>query len=439
MHTLSSEPVQYSLFTRVFGGVDSPSQRKKLERSSNDLLVPVGKLFLNETAAAAAVEAANVPERVASFVTFAPDAGNLKRWEKSADVRLLTQDLPGQHGKVEANLQSLVRDFGACMSIPILYGKDFLDRNPRLLDDFWKFDNNLFPLLMIGVPTWAPIRMVREGKKARARLLTEMEALSRRIDQAQKGVPVDSDIDMSDVSSVAFGRSKVYEREGWTFAERAAGEFALLWGQNANTHPVLFWFLLYVYSTPGILARLRSAIAPFFKLSDTQPREIISMDHSGLARNCHLLKACIFETYRMVNEPTSIRYVVRPITINEGNLAHTLKADTFVSAPHSLINYDPTIFADPDKFIPDRFLETDPKSGEQSARYGRLKPWGSGASICKGRTFAEREIVSLGAAILSLWDIEPVGGTWTFPAMVPGTGVKKPVQDIRVTISRRVD
>lgn len=106
----------------------------------------------------------------------------MKRWEPSTDIQVIAPALPGKPGIVEANLQSWTRDFGACMAIPLLYGKDFLDRYPQLLDDFWKFDNDLFPLLMIGIPQWAPFKIVKEGPAARARILREMEALYRRVD-----------------------------------------------------------------------------------------------------------------------------------------------------------------------------------------------------------------------------------------------------------------
>jgi cytochrome P450 len=112
----------------------------------------------------------------------------------------------------------------------------------------------------------------------------------------------------------------------------------------------------------------------------------------------------------------------------------------FVSAPHALIQRDPSVYADPHAFIPERFLETDPETDRLVARPGRLRPWGCGAAMCKGRTFAEKEIVVLGAAIVALWDIVPAGPgdcSWKVPVMVPGTGVKKPVEDIRVVVTRR--
>ncbi|TWU73447.1 hypothetical protein ED733_004651 [Metarhizium rileyi] len=432
LHTLIATPVHYTLFIRVFGAADSPDLRGKLERSEKDLLAPVERLFLNDAAATALIEKARVDLLAAALVTFSTDPAHVKRWELSADVRVIAPDM------AEANLQSLTRDFGACMAIPLLYGKDFVNRYPQLLDDFWNFDNHLFPLLMIGIPPWAPLRKMQQGRTARARILREMEAFYRRVDQHQRGERVDFDADMSDVSDVPFERNKVYEREGWTFAERGTGDLAILWGQNANTHPVLFWLLIYVYSTPGLLERLRSEVAPYVSLSRrTNPPDITSTDLLALSRNCPLLKASIFETYRMVNEPTSIRYVAHPTTVKDGELEHTLSPGTFVSVPHSLVNHDPTVFAEPGSFVPDRFLETDAASGKSTARYGRLRPWGAGAAMCKGRTFAEKEIMALGAAVISLWDIAPVGGTWIVPDTVPGTGVKKPARDVRVLLSRR--
>ncbi|KAL4958639.1 cytochrome P450 [Aspergillus stella-maris] len=440
LHTLTAEPAQYTIFTRVFGGIDSPQLKKKLELSWKDLLVPIERLFLNDAAAAAAVDKAGIPLQASRLVLFTSDHRQMQRWELSADVRYIEPSLSGESSRVEANLQSLIGDFGACMAIPLLYGRDFLEKNPFLLDDFWRFDNDLFPMLMIGLPPWTPVKMMKVGRTGRGRILAELETLHRNIEQVQNGQSPITDVDMSDVSDALFERNKVYQREGWTFPERAAGDFAVFWGQNANTHPMLFWLLTYVYATPGLVERVREEIASYITLSAGPKPEIASMDLNSLSTTCPLLKACMYETYRMVNEPTSIRYVARQITLTDGQYQHTLYPGTFISAPQSLINHDASIFENPSQFNPERFLETDSATGEMVARYGRLRPWGVGVAMCKGRTFAEKEIVACGAAILRLWNIEPVetgeDGDWKIPSMVPGTGVKRPVRDIRVAIQR---
>ena len=298
-------PSQYTLLVRVFGGVDSLQFKEKLDASNKDLRTPIEKVFMNEIAATAALERACIPEKAKSFVSFQSNPRDMELWEHSAQIRVINPESGGVE-KVEANFQSLVRDFGACIAIPQLYGRDILDRYPQALEDLWKFDNDLFPLLMIGLPLWAPLKVLKEGLAARTRLITELEALYRRIDQYQQGDPVDFDADMRDVGETALGRNNVYRREGWSFPERGAGDLGLLWGQNANTQPLLFWLLTYVYSTPEILEQLREELTPYITMSTSIPRELISLDMRGLSRDCPLLKACIYETYRLVNEPTFV-------------------------------------------------------------------------------------------------------------------------------------
>ncbi|RSL62656.1 hypothetical protein CEP54_005592 [Fusarium duplospermum] len=437
LHTLSAEPFQYALITRVYGGIDSPAFKRRVEKSWRDFIPSMEKLFLNESGATATIERARVAERASSLVTFSSDVRNMKRWEVSADVRSISKDLHISSPAVEANLYSLIRDFGACIAIPLLYGNDFLDRHPRLLDDLWKFDSDLFIPLLLGVPTWAPFKVIKEGLSARSRLLSAMESLYRCIDQYQKGELAELEFDLSDVSSIPFERSKIYEREGWSFQERAAADFSILWGQNANLQPMLAWLTTFVYATPGLVERIREETAAYIKLSSTTPLEIISIDIPGLCRSCQLLKACIFETYRIANDPAVIRRVERPITIKDGELEHKLQAGSFVSMPMSLTNSDSAIFPEPEKFIPERFLERNPTMGSMVARYGRLRPWGMGTSMCKGRTFAQKHMMVVGAAIISLWDIEPASGTWDIPDMIPGSSAKRPAKDIRVVIKRR--
>ncbi len=435
--TLNPTPAQYTLFTRVFGATDTEELRKRVEKSRMDLLGPVERAFLNDSAATAALEKADIANTAALLVTFSSDTRYMKRWELSARIRLVTADSPDQPGNVEADLQSLVRDFGACISIPLLYGQDFLDRYPQLLDDFWKFDNDLFPLLMVGIPSWAPIQMMKEGLAARSRLADAMAALYRRIGQYQRGEQVDFGADMSDISDVALGRHQVYEKENWPIRHRADLDLAILWGQNANTQPVLFWLLAFIYSTPGLLESVREEAAQYVRISRPYPPRITFMDITGLSSDCPLLKACVFETYRLTVEATSIRYVEKRVSVDAGMYQQELKPGMFVSIPHAVTQRDTQVYANPDEFNPSRFLEVDKASGRPAARYGRLKPWGSGPAMCKGRTFAEKELISCCAAIISLWDISPASGSWNLPAMVPGTGVKKPVADIRVSIQRR--
>ncbi|KAI8658797.1 hypothetical protein NCS55_01157700 [Fusarium keratoplasticum] len=414
LHALSAEPVQYALLTRVYGGVGSPALKKKLENSWRDFLPSMERLFLNESGATATIERAQVAERVASLVTFSSDIENMKRWELSVDVRAISTGLQSSPAVVEANLHSLVRDFGACIAIPLLYG-----------NDSW-------------IETHVSWMTCGSDKRWTRCQITAAIGHGISLSLHQRGGLIDTEFDLSDISSIPFERNKIYEREGWSLQDRAAGDFSILWGQNSNLQPMLAWLTTFVYATPGLVERIREETTAYVNLSTITPLKIISMDIPGLCRDFQLLKACIFETYRIANDPAVIRRVERPITIRDGELKHQLQAGSFISMPISLTNSDPAIFADPDKFIPERFLERNPTTGSVAARYGTLRPWGMGSSMCKGRTFAQKHMTVVGAAIISLWDVEPVSGTWEIPDMIPGSSAKRPVKAIRVAIKRRV-
>lgn len=437
-HLISAQSAHYTIHTRVFGANDSPRLQRKLEISERDLLKPVEEMFLNDASATAALERATIVGKVNNLVSFSSVPETRQHWERSAHRSSRSQP----EDAVTVDLQELLRNLGACIAIPLLYGQDFLDRYTDVLDDFWRFDNDAFPLLMVGVPPWAPFKMMREGILSRSRLSAEMTALYRRIDQYQKGTSVDFEADLSDVSAVALARNAIYDRDGWTFEERGGLDLVLLWAVNANTNPLIFWTILYIHSTPGLVSTLREEVAPYVDLSDPVAQEdyvrLKAINFSGISSHCTLLKACVYETYRMANEATSIRQVTKPVSIVNGGVQQQLKTGTFISVPHSINQRDSDHYPDPHKFIPTRFLVEDPDTGSRAARYGKLRPWATGANMCKGRTFAEREIMSLTAAIITAWDITPADDAeWTIPDMVPGTGAKKPLSVVKATFKRR--
>ena len=116
-HTITAGPIQYTLATRVFGAVASSELKKNFEGSGKDLTGAVTRMFLNDAASSAALEKSSIPTKAASFVTFSSKVEDMERWEVSADIRVTTPDLPGKPGAVEANLQSLSRDFGSKFSV----------------------------------------------------------------------------------------------------------------------------------------------------------------------------------------------------------------------------------------------------------------------------------------------------------------------------------
>ncbi|GJN69735.1 hypothetical protein PLICBS_003787 [Purpureocillium lilacinum] len=437
--TLDTNPLGLSMVLRVFGGLVPPELRPNFPAMCKKLSTPVEKGFVNDEAATAALARADVPGKVGDLLSFSEEPASQRRWERAAKINVMAQPGTGRSAAVELDLENLLRDLGACISIPQLYGQDFLDRNPTLLDDFWKFDNHAFPLLVAGAPKWIPIKSFKEGVAARHRLHLALGGFFRRLDQFMNNESVDFDADMSDVSVVAKERNAAFKEFGVPIENRGKLETGTFWGQNANTQPLVFWFILYIYATPRLLEALRSEVEPCMAVTrDGAITQITRVDISALGRECPLLKSAMFETFRMVNEPTSIRYVARALLVPDGEHQHHLEAGTWISVPHAGIQHEPSIFAEPDQFIPDRFLEVDERSGKTVARYGRLRPWGAGVGICKGRTFAEKEILLIASCFITLWDMEPPGGgPWQVPGSVPGTGVARPNGAVRAVLKRR--
>ena len=58
--------------------------------------------------------------------------------------------------------------------------------------------------------------------------------------------------------------------------------------------------------------------------------------------------------------------------------------------------------------------------------------------MCKGRIFAEKEVIRFSAAILAAWNIQPMDGEWKYPGESKGTGATHPLKNIRVRIARRL-
>ena len=218
-----------------------------------------------------------------------------------------------------------------------------------------------------------------------------------------------------------------------------------------------------IWATPGLVERVREETRPFVRISQQMqafgihepPRMKISLP--GLLKECPLLKSCYLETLRLDSRPASVKKIERDFVITETTQdvrpgtqpeSYLLKAGTYVNIPHAVHQLDPRFFEDPTVFKPGRFLVRKEKEGEKqqqrqaqqemTAQIGTLKPWGGGASMCKGRMFAEREVLAFVAGILVMWDMEPVTPRgWVVPGHRKTTGVAVPSTDMRVRLRRR--
>lgn len=216
-----------------------------------------------------------------------------------------------------------------------------------------------------------------------------------------------------------------------------------------NANLLVYWHLLRILATPGLVTRIRKEISPYAEV--VKPISIgkfsapptLKLSYEGLSKNCPLFKSSYFEALRISDQPWSVREVTTDVLISGNKQAadpssFVLRKGEYVTIPHDLHMRDPKYFKDPEMFDPERFLIRS-EDGTVTAEIGTIRPYGGGPSMCKGRAFAERECLSLVAGILVMWDIEPADekAGWIIPEQKKTTAISLPVRETRVRIKRR--
>ncbi|TVY84392.1 Protopine 6-monooxygenase [Lachnellula suecica] len=118
---------------------------------------------------------------------------------------------------------------------------------------------------------------------------------------------------------------------------------------------------------------------------------------------------------------------------------YRIAAGNYICINHGTLQMDPRLWKDPSKFDPYRFLVED-ENNPGGLRSDKLHPsaFGGGPSICKGRTYAEREVLIFVAALLVTYDLGLVGKDWHIPGkFMNGTGAAQPTGTFRVNLNRR--
>jgi cytochrome P450 len=92
----------------------------------------------------------------------------------------------------------------------------------------------------------------------------------------------------------------------------------------------------------------------------------------------------------------------------------------------------------PDKFDPGRFVVRDDDSPNKvRADLLHMNPFGGGASMCKGRLYADREVPFFVAAFLTVWEFRLEEGFRKPELVYWGSGTASPKTPVRARISRR--
>lgn len=368
---------------------------------------------------------------------------DMERWERAAKVEITRTGQGPDDFTARANLFELIRTFVVFIGTDVFKGHEFLANFPGFIDDFWTADA-AFTQLMIGVPEWLP--SMRAPIRARDRVHSAV--LEHRIAHLKYLAGEDPGTkwgNMDDVSTIMRQRAEEWDKGGASADLAARGDTAVLMALNVNAPVLVFWMLWYIYQDPTLLQELRNEVAPYIVVPDqnTTGRGAISEKKSakinldGLWKNCPLLLGSFMETMRLESGGLTYKYVTEDFVVEESpgdarlfNKAHAdpqprryvFRKDDYICIPNGVHAHDTRYFEHPELFDARRFWVADEKHGktddETPAKdetkkkpvkvdFKTLKPFGGGKEMCKGRKFAEGEVLLFVAAFVSFWDMQP--------------------------------
>lgn len=210
-----------------------------------------------------------------------------------------------------------------------------------------------------------------------------------------------------------------------------------------------YWLIRNIHAN-NLLHRVRAEIAPFVYQA---PGRELQIETDDLLTRCPLFKSCYWESLRLDSGPWSFKRLQKDCVVDEAaedcRLAPQLNggpnSDSFfglhradcVLIPADLHHTDPRCWDQPERFIPERFISRQ-EDGTDVSEIKTIRPYGGGATICKGRLLAEKEVLTFVAGVLMCWDIQPVSPVgWAFPGRQKTSGVTSPKTDIRVLMTNR--
>ena len=114
-----------------------------------------------------------------------------------------------------------------------------------------------------------------------------------------------------------------------------------------------------------------------------------------------ILDAFVLESMRMhPAQAIGLPRVARTSTAIVGGVA--VPAGTYLSVPSRQVHRNPTVFPEPDEFIPERWVET---HGGTKAMKDSFLIWSKGSRACLGQYVATMELKFVVAVICNSWDI----------------------------------
>jgi cytochrome P450 len=239
-------------------------------------------------------------------------------------------------------------------------------------------------------------------------------------------------------SAIIQARYKTQKAGGFTSDDIASFDIGLMLASTMNSIPAVFWLLTNIYSSPSLLASLRTELAPIFTVNEGKA----TLSVSALNTKCPLLVSTWQETLRLTDATVSARMVTEDTLLDN---QYFLKKGAFIQLACGPMHTSPSIWGSSStSFVPSRFTPSSVATlskDEKKQRKAGYAPFGGGVVLCPGRYFATTEILGVVATMVMGYEITSAHGVALHvPAMEKqkmSVQVKHPVGDLDVCIVRR--
>ncbi|TQS36007.1 hypothetical protein Golomagni_03555 [Golovinomyces magnicellulatus] len=380
---------------------------------------------------------ANIPQ----MITFLDNKVDLQSWERWASSKYVSSS------ETEISLMPLLYDMMGSTIVTSIFGSAFLEKNPDLIQNIYEMERGM-KFLTMGIPAWFPWPSNVKAHMYRNMILLSLDDYQKALDNKIKNKPnglLWGDLD--DVSDFVLARHRFYNEKGIRVEERF--EIEILWDLMISANLLVFWQILFIYSTPGLIERIRKEISlcalviQGAKIGQIAEIPRLSLSPKTLFKECPLLRASYLESHRLTNQNWSIRAVENDINFSKGEsgssrLLSSLKKGEYIAVLKKP-QIDPLYMDYPEKFIPERFLLCN--QGKSSSVDIDTPHFSccAGISGYKGNEFLEKLCLIFVAGMIACWDLEPIDKTheWKIPDQLIFSGICRPAYDVRVRIKRR--
>jgi C-22 sterol desaturase len=310
-------------------------------------------------------------------------AYNINKWLKDAA------------GGKEIEMMTRVRDMNMTTSLGVFCGMKYLPENADLeLSEAYRVITYAFQL--VNIPFAIPGTAVYDAVCAREKIMHYLTLASEKSHaRLAKGEPAESLLDRwvdaleKERASWIAGGSKGNEPRKFTHREIALTVMTMIFAsQDASTSSIV-WAIQALADHPHILQRVREEQ----KLVRPNNEDI---DYESMCK-MEFTWRVVKELLRYRPPVTMMLYEAKTQTDLGG---HPIDKGTLVVASTYPSLHDPSVYKNPEKFDPDRFLSDDP------ALQQNYMVWGHGPHMCIGRDYAMSHMVAFVATLATTceWD-----------------------------------